>query len=116
MNDRYDRTSSGNVPTSWMCRLDGASLDDFLLGLSGNRTVEIFTLRLTNQGASFSSWRSGKAIGNLEALQEIDLFFGRTSVLDCAEGPTIVPDWCTLSYLLSFLRHKIKLRFGYYGN
>jgi hypothetical protein len=90
--------------------LTQAPFDDYFLGLSeGNRTVEIVFLHLTNQGGSFSSWEKvGKAIGNLEALQDIHL------ILDTR--PTPVPDWCTLSYLLSFLRRKIKLRIGNYDN
>jgi hypothetical protein len=82
--------------------------DDFFLGLSqGNRTVETVTVHLSSRADLFSSWEKlGKAIGNLEALQEIELIL--------EEDPPLVPDWYTLSYLLSFLRHKIKLRFGYY--
>jgi hypothetical protein len=63
----------------------------------GNRTVGSLSLLLSSQG---------DAIGNIEALQEIEL------VLD--ERPPRVPDWYILSYLLTFLRHKIKLRFGYF--
>jgi hypothetical protein len=64
-------------------------------------TVETVRFHLSSQGDSFSSWeKGGKAIGNLEALQNIEL------ILDD-------PDWCTLSYVLSFLRHKIKLLIGH---
>jgi hypothetical protein len=97
--------------------LTESPFDDFFLGLSeGNRTVEIVTLPLSNEGGSFSSWEKvGKAIGNLEALEEIYLFLGeRPSWLRLDERPTYVPDWYALSYVLSFLRHKIKLRIGYY--
>jgi hypothetical protein len=82
--------------------------DDFFLGLSqGNRTVETVTLHLSSRADLFSSWEKvGKAIGNLEALQEIELIL--------EEDPPLLPHWYTLSYLLSFLRHKIKLRFGFY--
>jgi hypothetical protein len=90
--------------------LTQSPFDDFFLGLSeGNRTVETVTLHLSSQAELFSSWEKvGKAIGNLEALQEIEL-----TLVDYPPHE-LVPDWYTLSNLLSFLRHQIKLRFGYY--
>jgi hypothetical protein len=99
--------------------LTDSPFDDFFFGLSeGNRTVEVVTLPLSNEGGSFSSWEKvGKAIGNLEALQEIELFLGAHPIsLRLDERSTYVPDWYALSYVLSFLRHKIKLRIGYYQN
>jgi hypothetical protein len=53
------------------------------------------------------SWEKvGEAIGNLEALQDIQLHLN--------DRPPLVPDWNTLSCVLSFLGHEIKLHVGYY--
>ena len=80
--------------------------DVILEASQGNRTVEAVILHISTLGDPFSSWEKvGKAIGNLKALKEIKL------ILDFI--PQRVPDWHTLSYVLSFLRHKIKLRFGH---
>jgi hypothetical protein len=82
-------------------------VETFLELSNNNRTVESVSLRLStiSQDGPFRLWEKvGKAIGNLEALQEIDLILN--------EPYPPFADWYTSSYVLSFLRHKIKLRFG----
>jgi hypothetical protein len=95
------------------------SLVDNLLGLSsGNHTVTSVTLHirsLVGWGSrslceTRSLWEKvGKALGNLEALEEIELYWDSTQ----RHRPRMRQHpgfWL----LLHFLRHKIKLRAGYF--
>jgi hypothetical protein len=79
---------------------------DFFFELSkGNRTVETVSLILYPQGDFYTSWETvGKALGNLEALQEIKVTW--------REDLQRVHDWRALSDALRFLGHKIKVRVG----
>jgi hypothetical protein len=76
---------------------------DALLAMSyGNRTVKTVTLHFHSLGVPWSSWEKvAKALGNLEALQEIQLVLN--------DRPVVVPDWNTLCCVLIFLRHKINV-------